>query len=173
MKPMGKILEETTIESSVGVAETIEKLRQQQGPCSDEDSLGYRKWFYCSKKGAIRFTNGSGDYGNDLYFVEGRVLEQDGKTLVKIYSLKSRMEFFDRWFTIILGIIFIIAIAIIAIITKQIFTKETLILLAVYAFSAFFTAYNMRHRKKNKDFDIKVMKNEIIERVEAIKRWDD
>lgn len=173
MKPLGKILDETTIESSVGVAETIEKLREQQGPCSDEDSFGIRKYFSCTKKGVIRFTDSSGNYGSDLYFVEGRVLEQDGKTVVKIYSLKSRTEKFDFWYKTIVSALFTIAIVVNAIITKQLFTEATAFLLATWFLLIATAVSGMLRREKNKEFDIEVMKNEIIERVEAIKRWDE
>ncbi len=173
MKPSGKILEEITIESSVGLAETIEKLRLQQGPCSDEDSLGCRWWFECSKKGKFHFTNGSGKYANIPYYAEGYVFEQDGKTLVKIYLLRSGFAFFDRWFAVIYSALFITFICIYSLITKQLISKENIFVLVFYGLLTITTAQNTKRRQNNKDFDLGVMKNEIIERVEAIKRWDD
>lgn len=173
MRPFGKILEETTVESSVGFDETIAKLRLQQGPCSDEDSIGVRKWFSCTKKGVVRFTISSGDYGYGIYSVEGRVVEQNGKTLVKIYCLKSRYQKWDRIASIITGILLIVFITIQAIKEHVIFQKETLVLLLVWIFSVASTIYNTKRLEKNKNFDFEVFKNEIIERVEAIKRWDD
>lgn len=173
MKPFGKILEEVTVESSVSLDETIAKLREQQGPCSDENSFGVRKWFSCTKKGVIRFTNSSGEYGYSLYFVEGRVVKQNEKTLVKIYSMKSRVEKVDRWISIILGIAFIIFGTIQAIKEQSLFTIETGGLLLLWIFSIATTVHNTRHSEKNKEFDLEVMKNEVIERVEAIKRWDE
>ena len=119
MKPFGKIVEEITVESSVGFEETIAKLREQQGPCSDENSFGVRMWFSCTKKGVIRFTNSCGEYGYSIYFVEGRVVEQNGKTFVKIYSMKNNVEKIYRLITIILGIALIIFVTVQAIKEKS------------------------------------------------------
>ena len=173
MKPIGKILEEITIESSVGYNETIEKLRLQQGPCSDENSFGVRVWFSCSKKGVIHFTNSSGKYGYSIYSVEGRVIEQNGKTYVKIYSTKNRFEKFDRWLSVILGVLLVLFAVAQTLLDQTIFQIENVLLLALWIFSIATTIHNTRHSEKNKEFDLDVYKNEIIERVEAIKRWDD
>ena len=173
MKPFGKILEEVTVESSVGFEETIAKLREQQGPCSDENSFGVRMWFSCTKKGVIRFTNSRGEYGYSIYFIEGRVVEQNGKTFVKIYSMKNNVEKFHRLITIILGIALIIFVTVQAIKEKSLFTIETGGLLALWIFSIASGIHTTRLAKKNKEFNFEVYKNEIIERVEAIKRWDE
>jgi hypothetical protein len=173
VRPFGKILEEITIESSVGVEETIAKLREQQGPCSDEDSMGIRKWFSCSKKGVMRFTTSSGDYGYGVYSVEGRVIEQNGKTLVKIYCLKSRYQKLDRTISVISVVLFIVFAIVRAILDQTILQDETLLLLFLWIFSVSITIHNTRRMENNKEKDLEIFKNEIIERVEAIKRWDD
>ncbi len=173
MKPFGKILEEVTIESAVGFDETIAKLREQQGPCSDENSFGVRMWFSCTKKGAIRFTNSRGEYGYSIYFVEGRVVEQNGKTVVKIYFMENNVERIHRLIAVILGIALIIFGTIQAIKEKSLFTIETGGLLALWIFSIANAIHTTRLAKKNKEFNFEVCKKEIIERVEAIKRWND
>ena len=173
MKPSGKILEEITVKSCADFSETIAKLQAQQGPCSDPDSYGNRKWFTCSKKGVIRFTNAARDYGGSIYFVEGRVEEQDGETVVKIYSLKSNFEKYHRWFEIILNVVVICAMTVISIKMRTPFTTQNGVLLVLWALSTAITIHNTRQSEKHKDYNLNVMKNEIIERVEAIKRWDE
>ena len=175
MKPFGKILEEITIESSVGYKETIDKLVAQRGPCQTPKKFGVQVHFDCTSKGEIRFLDPAGEYGGAMYDVEGRVEEQDGKTIVKIYSIQRFSRKFRRYSSIIAGIA-MIAIEVFCVIMykESVLQKEGLwLVFALAPITTILTFRSYNRVEKNRDYRINFLKNEIIKRVENIKRWDD
>lgn len=121
MKSIDKIIDEITIEVDESYQETISKLRQQNGKCSVTDSNQQNLMFYCSKKGKMGIVNA--DYFgrrhvyidrfclNELrartYYVMGKVLNENNKTVVKIYSVYSRAAISNLIFEIVFEAIFI------------------------------------------------------------------
>lgn len=175
MKPFGKILEETTIESSADYKETIEKLMLQRGPCNTKKSFGVQQYFDCTPKGEIRFTYATGKFGYTMYDVEGRVEEQDGKTIIKIYTLQRQSKILKRYGSIILAILLIAIEALYIIKFKESLLKQdgiwtALIMLPIGVIMSFRA---IKYADKTKEYRIGVLKNEIVKRVEAIKRWED
>lgn len=110
MKPLGKILEETTIESSVGFNETIAKLREQQGEFCCKSLPDVPFLVTCDENGiinmGIRYKTRHKTKMYKFYYVCGEVLEQDGKTIVKIKCVKNTMYFVLSYIIILLLIVF-------------------------------------------------------------------
>ena len=112
MKPFGKILEETTIESPLSVNDTLEKLREQQGEFFCQSMPKTPFLLRCDKNGIIKMGK---SYHSHLkahlyrfYYVRAEVLEQDGKTIVKIYSVKNTLNFILGYAFIILTMLYCI-----------------------------------------------------------------
>lgn len=121
MKSIDKIIDEITIEVDESYQETISKLRQQNGKCSVTDSNQQNLMFYCSKKGKMGIVNA--DYFgrrhvyidrfclNELrartYYVMGKVLNENNKTVVKIYSVYSRAAISNLIFEIVIEWLFL------------------------------------------------------------------
>ena len=106
-----KILEETVVEVKTNKPDAINKLIMQNGKCrnttTDQDYL----WFYCHKNGKLLvsdwnpYSSSRHNHNTLCYYVMGRVVVENGKTLVKIYSLYSRSEKVFRYFMIGLGLL--------------------------------------------------------------------
>ena len=79
----------------------------------------------------------------------------------------------NRIFGILLNVVFIVFLfAILFLSGNPITVKDILIIIALgLIFSVF--DFAIFKELKNKETDLEIMKNEIIKRVNAIKRWDD
>ncbi|HIZ17407.1 MAG TPA: hypothetical protein H9675_07590 [Firmicutes bacterium] len=187
MKSIDKIIDELTMEVDESYQETINKLRQQNGKCAVTDSNQRNLMFYCTKKGKMGIIETDyfghrrfyidhlwlSELRSRTYYVTGKVLTENGKTVVKIYSFYSRAFLSNRIFGILLNVVFIVFLfAILFLSGNPITVKDILIIIALgLIFSVF--DFAIFKELKNKETDLEIMKNEIIKRVNAIKRWDD
>ncbi len=103
----------------------------------------------------------------------GKVLTENNKTVVKIYSVYSKFALSNRIFSIVFEAIFIVFCFIMLFLSgNSINIKDILIVIAIGLIFAVFD-FAVFKEVKNKETDLEIMRNEIIKRVEAIKRWDD
>lgn len=169
------IIDETVMEVNTSFAETVERLMSQQGSCHNADSQGINLIFYCNKKGKIHILNGSGrnNYSDRIYKVEARVYEDDGKTKVKIQTLHDKTTVAYRIISYVFLLILICGYIIFSICTKNVPNIKYLITLLLFPLLIVYGFILSHKEKRNKDNDIKIMKQEIINRVEAVKRWND
>ena len=164
-----EVLDETVIEVNEPKATLIKKLMAQERYCRELDSDGNMLRFSCAKNGTMAVSN-SAD-GNPFY-IRGEVCEQDGKTVVKLYSVRSRGT---PLFIIVLAIwaIFIGAYYTAKIVTEYDFVPSDFYLLAPPILFFFVFLAPLKKAHKYKDADLEIMKGVVINRIEAIKRWDD
>ncbi len=168
-----EVLDETVIEVKGPLKEVIKKLRAQQGSSRERDSDRNELGFFCNKKGKIMVLNSNnGRPDARMFYIKGKVCEQDGKTVVKFYSVKSR----DTAFIIIMYILLIVltgAYYIAKIVSEyEIVPSDFLLIVPIVVLALiFFVPIKKAH--KHKDADLEIMKNIVINRIEAIKRWDD
>lgn len=174
-----KVIDKTTLEVNESFKDTIDKLRAQQGVCRETDTEGNKLEFSCSKRGKLMVSN-TREYGsssrsanNRMYYVYGKVIRDDEKTKVAIYTVHDRTVIYSRYFSIIFDFLYLIFTVIMLFLYKAAIKEIILMFLAVVTLSIFPIVFSSRLEQKYKEKDIEIMKNEIIKRVEAIKRWDD
>ena len=171
------VLDETTLEIDVSLKDTISRLRSQQGECHESDSEGRDFSFYCDKSGKFMmcdFINSRGIPNNNrAYYVRGEVFREGEKTKITYGTVHDRSDnFLVRWLPVVLWIPFLIlSVAI------QIFNRAPVpeymfgSLVSVAAIVIVFP--RTKNIKVCNTSDMELMKKEILERVEAVKRWND
>lgn len=172
-----KILDETILEVYEPIEETIDKLRAQAGKCRETDCYGQELEFICTKKGKIRVENLSAknnhsETSSRIYYVCGEVVEENEKTKVKIYSVHDKSTVIFRHCTIAIHLIVFAVYLFFVFSSQNISIKE---IFGIFLFILLLLPINLLtvKEKQNKNTDLEIMKNEIIKRVEAIKRWDE
>lgn len=172
-----EILDKTVLEVDELFEETIDKLQAQAGKCRETDCYGNELEFICTKKGKIRVENlnaknSRSEKASRIYYVCAEVVEENQKTKVEIYSVHDKSTVFFRHFTIALHLIVFAVYLLFIFSDKNILIKE---LLGIFLFILMLLPINLLtvKEKQNKNADLEIMKNEIIKRVEAIKRWDE
>ncbi len=171
-----EIIDEVTIEVDGSYSETINKLRLQTGVCYVTDSNNTELLFKCSKKGEMSIENNVGKknlLNGRAYYVIGKVLVENDKTIVKVYSIYSRFDLLSRFFAVAVYLITSLLYFIIKLKSgNPISDKNIFFALALGAFIAVISLSSTKEIHNNTS-DLEIMKNEIIKRVEAIKRWED
>lgn len=166
--------DEVTIEVEDSYQGTIDKLRGQMGVCSELDGENDPLLFTCSKKGKLRVDNYYYGPKNSSrfrsYYVDGKVLEENGKTVVKIYSVHSNFNSLSFFGTMAVGLI-VAVLCVLLFFTDasgELLTDLCVILGGLFCFCLilFFVLGGEYGRT-----DLDQMKQEAIKRVEAIKRW--
>lgn len=192
-----EVIYEDTFEVDDTVEGTINKLRQQSGFCRERDARKNHLRFDCSKDGKIKVGNMLGAYKNNTllriknfygkrrYIMRGEVLQENGTTKVKTYYCRRKYQLLLRFTLyafefVITPIIFALLLFWIFFpeITRNEFTVGVFVIMCAYILlvNVFILSFLLKYRKseeQNKELDYKIMKNEILKRVEAIKRWNE
>lgn len=171
-----KIIDETTIEVDDSRQGTIDKLRQQNGVCYSTDGNQTELRFNCSKRGKISIDNnlsGRSIDGCRFYYVVGEVLSEKNKTVVKIYSIYRKDEWIFRILAILIYLVTIMLYFLIKLKSGSTISAAdifgVLLLGVIMTIFVFSSTKELEHR----DTDLALMRDEVVKRVEAIKRWDD
>lgn len=166
--------DEVVLEVDDSYQGTIRKLQAQQGICSEEASEGDLLVFRCDKKGKFRIDTNVDRRRNSIsdfrpYYVEGRVLEKDGKTVVEISSVFDKTNLFFQYFKLAtLGISLVLGI-ILGVASETFFSTGTIILFALSAGLLFSFFFNNAEQRSS---DLNLMREQVIRRVENMKRWE-
>lgn len=171
-----QILEETVVYSPDTFSGTVEKLQAQSGVCYVTDSGKTSLEFSCTDKGDIFITNNvsrKSDYYHREYYVRGEVTEENGRTAVKIYSVREKANVAYRYFSIILDAVFLAVYFIIKAVIKAPLSYVDMAVVAVAVLFSVALGRSTANESSNGPADLEIMKNEVIKRVEAIKRWDE
>ncbi len=168
-----EVLDETVIEVNEPLKEVIKKLRAQQGSSRERDCDRNELGFFCNKKGKIMVLNSNnGRPDARTFYITGKVCEQDGKTVVKFYSVKSR----DTVFIIIMYAILVILVGAYyaaKVVMEYDFVPSDFFLIVPIIVLALIFFVPLKKARKHKEADLEIMKSVVINRIEAIKRWDD
>lgn len=171
-----KVLDETTLELDESLKTTIGRLMAQSGKCRETDKEGDSLFFDCTEKGRLivkPIGYGRSAHSDPIYFVRGEVFEENGKTKVSIYTVHDRTAVFFRWIEILLCVLAIVAHFLVLSIAEVPFEKQFLVLPTILIGTIVFLLYRIKNEKTYMPHNIDIMKNEIIKRVEAVKRWND
>lgn len=171
-----QILDETVIELDNSREDVIDKLMQQNGRCRNK-TVGQDEeiWFECFKNGKF-YVSDRYSYRDDnrrlSCYVKGRVVSENGKTLVKIYSVYDKTNL--PFIIIMIAIYLIFAIGYFASkITANIPIEKSDILTALLlAAGILLIIFRTANGEKHKNYNLDVMKTEAFRRVEAVRLWD-
>ena len=173
------VLDETVIELETDFETTVERLQQLQGICRETDGEQRPLQFTCTKDGEMRVDNVPSRYSasaDRLNFVVGEVVEEDGKTRIKFYSIHDRSTKKLRnvvWtvYALVFAVFVLFGAAALMqgarVTPKDVGTAVGfLVLLAMIQFST-------ARETKNQPADLEKMKAEMVNRVNAVDRWDE
>lgn len=171
-----RILDETVVEVNGSVPQTITRLCAQNGSCRQLDTYGNTMWFNCTKKG--KMTVFCGDESSDLcpplvdlrpYSVVGRVVAENGKTLVKIHTIYSRVRAALQWlFVLLMVILFPLRFLLNGSSAATVAASVVLALVMLLIFLATGASEPI-----SITVDQERAKEAILNRVEALEHWDD
>lgn len=170
-----QILNETTIEVNAGYLDTIQRLLAQEGVCRNTDAAGDPLAVYCSCDGklTVREPSRRSAVTRSIY-VMGEVVEEGGKTKVKIYEIYDRTAAIFQY--IFLGLTLLAVAVELLLVYLQVEAVSTPALVGTVAAMVLVIWLRLtesRNQRKNKTVDLETMKQEIINRVKAVERWDD
>ncbi len=169
-----KVLDSTVIKVDTPIDETIKKLRAQQGSARERDNDKNELGFFCTKKGNITVAHANnGKLNRRIFFIKGKVYEQDGKTFVELCYVRDRLGFISLIIALVLSFIIIGAYITIKTVLDYPLGAKGCLLIAYMLISIAAFVISMKKTSKNKTADFEIMKNLAINRIEAIKRWDD
>ena len=173
-----KILNEETITIEASRKETIRRLREQEGVCSGRTSQGRQMLFRCSKKGKMivedfDFRHSIHGRPLDIYNVWGEVLVRNGETLVKIYCFYSRFVKYSVYFIAVFYFLWVLAVIALKMYAKLPITKNDIFEALVMLGGCIVTGVCINKEKHNHRADLKIMKEEIVQRVHAVDYWEE
>lgn len=158
------------------VKDTISKLMQQNGFCRETDTNREPIEFFCTKKGYIWVDEPASSRGRGnarIFSVRAQVEEENGKTVVNIYSVYDKTEKPFRYFAIAIYLLIILGYIASVFVFGLPLTVKALLTMLLAGFFVFWLAFSTSKEKGAKTKDIDIMVNEIVKRVEAIKRWNE
>ncbi len=172
------ILDETVIEVDADFPATVERMQSTQGICHETDGNQYPLQFTCDKKGHIRVDSLPSRHPSNsrLNFVVGEVVERDGKTVVKIYSVHDRSSKVFRYVEWVVYIaLFCAFLVFIAFSLKQgtPLSRKDMIAMVLFPLLLFTIPFRTKKDAQNQPRDLEIMKTEVVNRVHAVDRWDE
>ncbi len=161
-----------TYEIDLPKEHVIYRLREQDGYCRNENSENRVIEFVCSKKGDF-LVKDLNHYINQLVFLQGKTVARNGKTVVEVFTVKSRgvlvEGIFDAFFSIIsIGICFWVMLRFLNNIVFELF-----IILGLLSVVTLLSLARLIKKKKAIPVDTDIMLNEIEQRINGVVRWDD
>ena len=169
------IIDETEIKLNENFEDTVSRLMAQNGVCRSTDSQDMELMFYCDKKGRISVFNSArrSDVAERIYYIAAEVIDDNGKTKVKIQTLHDRSTVTFRIISVVFYLILISVYIVFLFFNNSPVTIRELIPIPIFIFLLINIFFHTNKENKNKTDDIDIMKAEIINRVEAVKRWND
>lgn len=176
-----KVLDETTIEVDVNYNDMLYRLRCLQGWCRDIDGIGrVNLTFLCNRWGRMRVDNIPNRNKSDAddifvrsYYVKGRVINKNGKTVIKIYSVHNRLREFSSYFVFLLTLLILAVFGVLKLYTMQPFSYREIILAGLLLLTSLIPIFITTHEDDNYVEILEKLKNEMLKRIEAARRWND
>ena len=175
-----KVLDEATIEVDVNYNDMLYRLRCLQGWCRDIDEISASLAFLCNKWGRMRVDNIPNRTRRDSdnlfvrrYYVKGRVINKNGKTVIKIYSVHNRLREFSSYFVFLLTLLILAVFGVLKLYTMQPFSYREIILAGLLLTASLIPIFITTHEDDNYVEILEKLKNEMLKRIEAARRWND
>jgi len=171
-----KVKFEKKLYSDESVKDTIFKLMQQNGFCRETDINQEPIEFFCTKKGYMWVDEPASSRGRGtarMFSVRSQVEEENEKTVVNIYSVYNKSEKPFRYFSIAIYVLIILGYIASSFVFGLPLTVKAFFTMLLAGFFVFWLVFSTSKEKGAKTKDIDIMVDEIVKRVEAIKRWND
>ena len=150
----------------------LERLIAQNGVCRDEDSNGLPIEFRCFKDGTF-WVNDTNRKRNRQFLLQGELLSENGKTKIKVDSVKDKSVFaFSVFGYVFLGVVILAGVVHILVFEPNF----DALLLSKYGLALVVCGALIGMSFKEKasiPVDEKVMLNEIERRINGVIRWND
>ena len=152
---------------------TVDRMCEMQGEGHKTDYNNCSFVFFCNKKGY--FWVSTNHRGRDsTYGVEGRVVEENGKTKAKIYSVYNRYCRFFEVFVYSAVILCLIGTVVGLFMGENMFENavDYYRFLIAIPLIIILIATSFKEEKCSAD-TLEKMKQEVLGRINAVERWDD
>lgn len=163
--------DETAVELALPRHTVIQRLQQLQGPCSVSDSNEDRLEFTCSAKGHFWIDNVPTRSRHQAilpYYVAGEVVEENGKTVVTFRAVRRRGSKAVLAVMLVADLLLILSCFLFSL------TKRAMLLLAFLMGSLTVSSVLSFGKKESHcATDTELMKQEVLNRIEAVKRWEE
>ena len=172
-----EIMDQNFMVIDLSPAETIRRLRAQNGYCYEEDSMDYHYSFSCSKKGkfTINVNNSTRSRSAAIYrsyYILGEVLNEQGKSRINICSINDRSNKLFLLFDALLGLIQVILyiILLLKVPSLGIWRFWLFLMMLVVSGDGLFRLISEQNHKVP---DIETMKRIALRKIEAARRWEE
>lgn len=161
-----------TYELALPKEDVIYRLREQDGYCRNKSTSDQTLEFVCSKKGNIEVCNPN--YHKDQHvFLQGEMTTENGKTLVKVFTVKRKGLLFEAIVSAVGS--FITTGACLWLMLRFLKDVDPVVWI-LFAFLLVTTPLSLSRFFKKKEaipVDTEIMLNEIENRINGVIRWDD
>lgn len=157
-----KILSEQTFQVKTRIHDIVQRFQHLDEINGSNDTGNNKLKFQCSPNGSFKI----GSLGYSRYMIFGELLEENGKTSVKLFEVCDYSRIIIRWL-ILLVLALVVAFNILVL--KDYFNAITgsfVVWLGVVIKTTF-------NERKNKVPDLETMKEEILRRIETVEKWND
>jgi len=179
-----KILDRVTIPLDTNFNETVNRLMAQNGDCRLRDTQREELEFYCNQKGHMWVYEHRGkgwryspqvsdnEWGRK-YYVRGEVRAEGSKSSVTVYTVYNRSTVLLRWISVIGDIALLVTYILLLCLGDATPTAFQLLPMAALIALLFPLIIHGYKEEQHKDEDIEIMKTEMLNRIEAVKRWNE
>ncbi len=175
-----KVLEEQTFDVQANLFTAIERLRETEDWDCETDTLGNPLQFGCNKKGKFvvysaprrRRSTSARLVDDRIYYLAGKVTAENGKTVVKLRTMRDHGALLGCILTIALYVAYVVLLF-------EFLVGMWQLILCVAIGSAIFVSHLWRMvahllaHLHNKKFDVEIMKEEVVHRIKAIDKWEE
>ena len=167
-----KVSELRTYEIDLPKETVIERLIEQDGICRDDDSNGYPIRFLCFKNGEFLVTDMSNDYDSRQFFLQGETVSENGKTKIKVESVKNKSRPATSVTRTVFNIIYVIICIALLIVTGTVLEPSTILMLVLLVVMSFASVNMAFKERKAIPYDEEIMLREIERRINGAILWD-
>lgn len=175
-----KILDQTTLEINVPYETMVQRLRAQEGACYEIDHLDYNFYFHCNKKGVFRInssapTSHPGNRSEAVYrsyYILGKVLSEQNKSKIHIYTVNDRGNKVYLLFDAFLGLLFMAFYLFTLSLAPELGSKRIYLFLMMLIFSCD-GLFRLISDHNHKIPEMETMKEIALRKIEAAKRWNE
>ena len=167
-----KVSEIKTYEIDLPKETLIERLIEQDGICRDDDSNGYPIRFLCFKNGEFLVTGMSNDYDSRQFFLQGETVGENGKTKIRVESVKNKSRPMSSVTRMVFNIIYTIICIALLIITGTVLEPQIILMLVLLLVMSFVSVNMSFKERKAIPYDQEIVLREVERRINGAIHWD-
>lgn len=167
-----KYFDRQVFDLNCGYKEAISRLCQMNGTGRINHSMGHPLEFYCNRRGKfyVDMGYGNGRKNSSVYMVQGRVFLENNQTKAEIYSTRFNKGYFA--FAIGLSTVEFLLFLFMFTFTKFNSIKAGFICLVLAAANFLLPLFRLGTEETGQDYDLVNMRQEAVNRINAVNLWD-